>query len=108
MAPCARPHRAPDHSIRSLLLAWRFMESLRFSPFWAAQLSLSSPSARYGGKVRRAQLLDRARDPSLPRLLQLGRAQVDDRKAEEGVRQRLMGQRKLDRNAGENRATAGP
>ena len=47
------------------------------------------------------QLLDRARDPSLPRLLQLGRAQVDDRKAEEGERQRLMGQRKLDRNDGE-------
>ena len=44
--------------------------------------------------------------PSYRRLLQLGRAQMDDRKAEEGERQRLMGQRKLDRNDGEQRRDA--
>ena len=44
----------------------------------------------------------------LARSLQLGRAQVDHRKAEEGERQRLMGERELDRNERKQRRNAEP
>jgi hypothetical protein len=42
----------------------------------------------------------------LARSLQLGRAQVDDREAEEDERQRLMAKRKLERNQREQRRDA--
>ena len=42
------------------------------------------------------------------RLLQLGRTQMHDREAEEGKRKRLVGERELDRNSGEQRRNAEP
>jgi hypothetical protein len=65
---------------------------------------LEGPNSACGGLMR-ACLFGEVR-PSLAGLLQLGRAQVDDRKAEEGKRQGLMGQSEFDRDNSKQRRNA--